>query len=504
MLDPELTEPDMSCRVVAAFVPQLADEFGPDVQRAVLADAGLPVPYLLDPSNWVSVVWVQRFVESLARHGFDRRRPDDYDDELWQFWRRNGQRAAAPENFGALFSVVRSLGSPVQALQALPRLTRTGNRHLRLDVQAEGQHVHLVAHYEHPGLELSALCWNIRGLLERVPCLWGLPPVVVEHPVCAARDGAACCEYRLVAPRTDRRRALRSGAAVAGVAGLAALASRGLGQPAGWAAVTAGAVAAALLSSRDAGRRAAASAGDSARALEIIEAADRRAQELWDEGQELRRALLASQKLSGYLHTDVVETILDDPEQELALGGTSTHAAVLFADIVGFTPRCEGQDPAVIVDELNLYFGRIDPLLEAEGGVIDKRIGDAVMAVFPERDGEAPCGERAVAAGLAMLRAMDGVNAALTERGSPPMAIRVGVAAGPLVQGNMGSDCRLEYTVIGDTVNAAARLEGQARAGHLVVLRSALGDLDAYRVVDARTIAVKGKSQPLEVVELAP
>ncbi len=243
---------------------------------------------------------------------------------------------------------------------------------------------------------------------------------------------------------------------------------------------------------------------------EALQATEQRALELWEEGQKLRRALLASRKLSDYLPEDLVERIIKDPEPDLVLGGQNTEAAVLFADLVGFTRRCERMRPEAVVEELNLYFSHIDRAFVRHGGVIDKRMGDGVMAVFVPRpgvDGQ-EIRRRAVRCALDMLRELDQCNRVLEARGVAPLHARVGVAAGNLVQGTMGSNARLEYTVIGDTVNQAARLEGEATPGHVLVTADAFRAFDApppgCLVMGRSIIVVKGKSEAIDVVELAP
>jgi adenylate cyclase len=246
--------------------------------------------------------------------------------------------------------------------------------------------------------------------------------------------------------------------------------------------------------------RAAARERDAAAGFDdVLAASDARYRALWEEREALRRSLLANRKISGYLAHDLVERILADPEVELSLGGTRVEAAVLFADLVGFTPRCEAMAPERVVSDLNVYFRHVDGVIDAHGGIIDKRIGDAVMVVFVVRNGDvAATHARAVACARAILGAVGPCNEELARAGSPPLQVRVGVAAGPLVQGNMGSSVRLEYTVIGDTVNLAARLEGLATPGRALVLASMVEGEAGER----RTVNVKGKVQAVEVVEV--
>ncbi|MCA9638838.1 MAG: adenylate/guanylate cyclase domain-containing protein, partial [Myxococcales bacterium] len=157
--------------------------------------------------------------------------------------------------------------------------------------------------------------------------------------------------------------------------------------------------------------------------------------------------------------------------------------------------------------ELNLYFSHMDPVVEAHGGVIDKRIGDGLMVVFTssQRSGEglAELQRRAVRCAVGMLTALPACNAQLGARGSEPIQIRVGVAGGPLVQGNVGSAARLEYTVIGDTVNLAARLEGQASPGCALIQEAVFAAGGAgHAPLSRRTIKVKGRVEPVAVVEV--
>ena len=181
---------------------------------------------------------------------------------------------------------------------------------------------------------------------------------------------------------------------------------------------------------------------------------------------------------------------------------------MLFADLVSYTSRCEGASPEEVVEHLNLFFAHVDPLVEKHRGIIDKRLGDGVMVVFTPASGDetpAALRRRAIQCGLAVLQGMQACNRALAERGAPPLQLRAGLAAGRLVQGNMGSPVRLEYTVIGDVVNVASRLHGHARPGSLLVEAAALQAAgDGFPVVDRREVQVKGREQPVEVVELVP
>lgn len=144
---------------------------------------------------------------------------------------------------------------------------------------------------------------------------------------------------------------------------------------------------------------------------------------------------------------------------KLNLGGTMERASILFSDIRGFTSLSEELGAAGIVGLLNEYFSFMEDILKAQGGVIDKYIGDAIMALFgvPVKLGRDP--DRAVKAGFEMIAALDVLNADRTKNGRSPIKIGIGVSTGEVIAGNIGSATRMNYTVIGDVVNLAARIE---------------------------------------------
>jgi len=144
----------------------------------------------------------------------------------------------------------------------------------------------------------------------------------------------------------------------------------------------------------------------------------------------------------------------------VALGGELREASVLFADVRGFTTLAERTAPDELLEVLNAYLTAMTRAIEREKGVVDKYIGDAVMAVFGAPLAVADHAARAVAAARGMLAAVAALNAARPA----PLRIGIGVASGPVVAGNVGSPDRLNYTVLGDTVNLASRLQGLTKA----------------------------------------
>ena len=165
----------------------------------------------------------------------------------------------------------------------------------------------------------------------------------------------------------------------------------------------------------------------------------------------------ARQRLGVYVSEAVASTAMNS--RELALGGSNKRAAVLFSDLRGFTRYAEGLTPERLVEELNAYLHDMVAEIRAEGGVVDKYIGDAIMAVFGVPTEHPEDAARAIRAAERMRGALTRHNVARAGRGLPPLAHGVGVHYGPMVAGNIGTAERMQYTVIGDAVNLASRLE---------------------------------------------
>jgi DNA-binding response OmpR family regulator len=186
---------------------------------------------------------------------------------------------------------------------------------------------------------------------------------------------------------------------------------------------------------------------------------------------------LAERRLSAYKEASKVYISAGAKraaEERAASGDMSSARAeegvmsVLFSDICSFTVLSGTLAARDVIALLNQYFDVLCPIVLDEGGDIDKFIGDAIMAIFPELPGREPAPLRAVRAGVAMQAAMPFFN----EGRANPIAMRIGVNTGPLVRGDMGYFARRDYTVIGDTVNRAQRYESNAPHGGVLVSRS--------------------------------
>lgn len=190
--------------------------------------------------------------------------------------------------------------------------------------------------------------------------------------------------------------------------------------------------------------------------------------------------------------------------------GQLVDAVVMFSDLRGFTALSETMDPEQLVEVLNRYFGRIAPLVARYGGVVDKYMGDGMLAVWGVPDSRAVEGfegwsdeELAVQAAVAMVDAVAALNAELDVG---ELRIGIGLHAGPLVAGPMGSPDHREYTVVGDTVNTAQRVESQARGAYQVLVSGAVAKRveKRFALVAQEPVQVKGKAEPLALFGVEP
>ena len=220
---------------------------------------------------------------------------------------------------------------------------------------------------------------------------------------------------------------------------------------------------------------------------------------------QMMEGLLARQRekevFGHYLSTTIRDKILKHPD---ALSGEEAEAAGLFSDIRGFSSYSENKPPQEVVDMLNRHFSRMVKVIQENGGVVEKFIGDAVMAVFSEYFGTSEPHRSAVKAAVAMRRELAGLNAEFLKEGKPSIDIGIGIHAGPVVAGNIGSADRKTFTVIGNTVNVASRLEDITKTLGFPILISAevcerCGKIDGVRFVDTEEIQVKGKTQKVRV-----
>ncbi|ATB37312.1 adenylate/guanylate cyclase [Cystobacter fuscus] len=219
--------------------------------------------------------------------------------------------------------------------------------------------------------------------------------------------------------------------------------------------------------------------------------------------RELLSQTQARAALSRYLSPDVVELVVSHPER-LRLGGERREVTILFADVVGFTHLSETQPPEIIVALLNELFTFATEIIQRRGGIIDKFIGDCIMAVWGTPQSHEDDAQRAVLAAEDLRRWLDVGNRRWRERWGIEIQLAMGVHTGFAVAGNVGSDKRMDYTVIGDTVNVAARLESMAQPGQILVseaTRERIGD-DSVELVPVGERRLHGRSAATRTYEV--
>ena len=203
---------------------------------------------------------------------------------------------------------------------------------------------------------------------------------------------------------------------------------------------------------------------------------------------------------AAYLSEDIMRMLVEQPELVRPGGGMRT-ATIFFADIAGYTSFSEGRDPAVVVQVLNEFFEEAEPIVRRYRGYLDKYIGDCIMAVFgvPIENGPE---DTVNAVGCAVeLQELVGSTSRTFFRGEAEhLRIQIGMHTGPVVAGNLGGSRRMDFTEIGDTVNVAARLEGVAGPGEIIITEQTRGHLGDRFMVDPREpVKVKGKAEPIPI-----
>jgi adenylate cyclase len=215
--------------------------------------------------------------------------------------------------------------------------------------------------------------------------------------------------------------------------------------------------------------------------------------------ERMRRETLARTNLARYFTPSVAECIVNC-EAEVRPGGDKRPVAVLFSDIRGFTSISEHMNPFQMAKLLSDYFTEMVECVFRHGGTLDKFMGDALMAQWGAPTGHADDVDRALRAAIDMQEALDRLNTRWRREGTPTMRAGIGLNFGEAFAGNIGSERRLEYTVIGDTVNTASRLCNAADPGDILLTDSFH---DALAVAPAMSqmppLNLKGKTQPVPV-----
>jgi adenylate cyclase len=200
-----------------------------------------------------------------------------------------------------------------------------------------------------------------------------------------------------------------------------------------------------------------------------------------------------------YLSRKVVDEILESPEGS-KIGGKRETVTILMSDIRGFTSLSETTDPELMVRLLNRYLDRMSRIIVRYEGIIDEFIGDAILAVFgvPEARPDDP--QRAVACALAMQNALNELNREMTREGYPPLEMGIGINTGTVIVGNIGSEVRLKYGIVGTAVNTAARIESNTVGGQILIGETTHEQVRGSVTAEPpQTVMMKGMKRPLVV-----
>ncbi len=228
----------------------------------------------------------------------------------------------------------------------------------------------------------------------------------------------------------------------------------------------------------------------------------------YDFSLERRERALVRRSLERYVSRDVVRELLDHESEVLAqLGGSRREVAVLFSDLRGFTSLSEKADPAELVARLNEYLGLMVDIVFRHGGTLDKFIGDAVLAVWGTvtSGGAQSDATRAVQTACDMIAAVENLGRSWAAQGVPGLALGIGINHGAAIFGNIGSEQKMEPTVIGDTVNLASRLESLTkRYGVRLIVSESVAQAGSgafsFRTLD--TVRVVGRETPVTIYTL--
>jgi adenylate cyclase len=218
----------------------------------------------------------------------------------------------------------------------------------------------------------------------------------------------------------------------------------------------------------------------------------------------LREKHQVTKTFGRYVSHQVVSQLLKEPEL-VKLGGEKKDLTVLFSDIREFSTISENIDPEDVVKLLNEYFTAMTEIVFKYGGVLDKYMGDAIMAFYGAPIEIKDHADKACLTALEMTKALSKLQIKWKEEGSPVLDIGVGINSGPMVVGNMGSDLRFDYTVVGDSVNLASRLEATNKYyGTKIIVSEFTKEIadDGFHFREIDLVRVKGKNKPVKILEL--
>lgn len=449
---------------------------------------------LTDPYAWISGRFYYGLLELIAS-----RKTHDAEE-----FRTASLGIMSREYLGTLYTLARAFGSPESTYERyasyLNSLQEIGV--YRIEVMSAGRAV--VSFNPRQSLPCQDMdCAYRLGALEAIPLLWDLPPARIRNLKCLV-TGDDRCEYEVSwVPLRRRRWSWLSAAAGGGLGALAwtVMASREWVAPT-WEMALAFIVPWGALGYLAAVRHAVSrQLRDTSKVVgEQVGAIEKELVNTWRKYEEVNERARVEERIRRMFQKYVPPTVIEQAlKEDVQTGGEAVEVAVLFADMVGFTSYAESTAPDVVMKTINEYMAAFSETIAKHDGTVDKFLGDGIMAVFgaPVPDPDGP--SRAVRCALAMLGAAGDVN----RRTGRNFQVRIGIHCGPAVAGNVGSPDRLSYTVIGDTVNVAARLQAEAKPGGILVsdeVKARAGGTAVFRSCTA--IRVRGRTIETRVFEL--
>ena len=213
---------------------------------------------------------------------------------------------------------------------------------------------------------------------------------------------------------------------------------------------------------------------------------------------EIRNRLL-KETFGRYLSDDIVKTILETPDG-LTMGGVRRELTVMMSDLRGFTSMCERMDPEDVIELLNHYFAIMYEEIDKQQGTLLEFMGDGILVVFGAPIASDRHAEQAVAAAIGMQSRMDEVNAWNREHGFSELAMGIGISSGNVIVGNIGSEKRTKYGVMGSVVNLAARIQACTLKGQILLSPASLSSIRCPVRTDGSILReLKGFSEPVEL-----
>jgi len=217
---------------------------------------------------------------------------------------------------------------------------------------------------------------------------------------------------------------------------------------------------------------------------------------------EMRDRRKFTSLMSQYVPPELATQYSRNPES-MGMQGEQRDVSVLFCDVIGFSALTENMDPKTVARWLNSYFSAVSKIIVLHSGTIDKYIGDSVMAFWGAPANSSTHAHDALAAALDIQREIDTLNSAYEVENLPPIQVGIGISTGPVNVGNLGSEYRMAYTVVGDTVNVAQHVEEQTRLYEVPIVvagetAEVLPDM-LFRELD--TVRIKGRSKAVRMFE---